>query len=590
MALKYTAVLLSILLVSTFTIVIWNMYLPIPSSRNIEFLDYLEFTARTTYENSEFLQNNLDEPLVQPVAAQLDSQLLDAIGMDVIGIGRSTPPQLNVGQRVLYEDDIQHAVTLTFYVQYGNQQNLLTLLDTLHEYDVDKAVFFIEQRYLNDHEFVAKRITDQGYLIKIWDDLSGYGSPGYYPTTYRGIPLVENEVLSQVEKDRDALEFFRVALRYYDSSVVAFSPKIMTHKIILEDILKQKGKGIVFSDQPVEGPLQVPQEEGVPGNVTPLRIERGYWTMSSLSERYPSAVSYDEGQSAYIVSRPIVFGNKATIAISGDHVLLESPLQEDIVPVYLEIRGKGIIANSTITSWDPVTLRPAIDPYIPRPYIIVIDGHLDVIGSAVKHLGYSLGGLADTRYAHAALEYYGAKNFVVANSTIAYNYYGFYSEESSNFKIVNNKVYGQTRYGLDPHTWSVDFIIDSNHVHDNGNQGIICSLYCANVTITNNLVEYNVEGIGLHWLTNSSRIENNIVQYNEKYGIFIQKQSYNNTVQNNIVIGNKYGVGLLEGSTGNTVVNNIIVDNAIDRFMIEQDSTENTVQGNKFYYEEEGNQ
>ncbi len=573
---KYTGILLSILLVSTFTIVIWNMYLPIPSNRNIEFLDYVEYIAKTTYKNDEFLQNYLDKPVVQPVAAQLG----------VIGLGTNTSPQMNVGQRVLYDDDTTHAVTLTFYVQYGNQQNLLALLDTLHEYNVDKAVFFIEQRYLNDHEFVAKRITDQGYLIKIWDDLSGYGSAGYYPTIYRGIPLVENEVLSRVQKDRDAIEFFRVALRYYDSSIVAFSPKIMTHKIILEDILKQKDNGIAFSDQPVEEPFRGQQEDEVFDNIAPLRIEKGYWTMSSLSERYPSAVSYDEERSAYIVSRPIVIGSQASITINGDRVLLKSPLQENSVPAYLEIRGKGIIANSTITSWDPVTLRPAIDPYIPRPYIIVIDGHLDVIGSTIKHLGYSLGGLADTRYAHAALEYYGVKDFVIANSTIAFNYYGFYSEDSSNFKIVNNKVYSQTRYGLDPHTWSVDFIIDSNHVHDNGNQGIICSLYCANVTITNNLVEYNVEGIGLHWLTNSSRIENNVVQYNEKYGIFIQKQSYNNTIQNNIVIGNKYGIGLLEGSTGNTVINNIIVDNIIDSFMIEQDSTANTIGENKFSYEE----
>lgn len=577
---KYTGALLSILLVSTFTIVLWNMYLPIPSSRNIEFIDYAEYTAKTIYENNEFLRNSLDKPVVQPVAAQLAA----------MGIVQKGSPQLNVGQRVQYEDgDVEHAVTLTFYVQYGNQQHLLSLLDMLHEYNVGKAVFFMEQRYLNDHEFVAKRITDQGYLIKIWDDLSGYGSPGYYPTIYRGIPLVENEVLSQVQKDRDAIEFFRVALRYYDSSVVAFSPKIMAHKIVLEDILKQQGRGIVFSDQPVEEqPLQDPREDhgGDSGSVAPLRIEKGDWTMSSLSESYPSAVSYNEELSAYVVSRPLVITSRATITISGDHVLLESPLREDAVPAYLEIRGKGIIANSTITSWDPVAMHPAIDPYIPRPYILVIDGHLDVIGSTIKHLGYSLGGLADTRYARAALEYYGARDFVIANSTIAFNYYGFYSEDSSNFKIVNNEVYGQTRYGLDPHTWSVDFIIDSNHVHDNGNQGIICSLYCANVTITNNLVEYNVEGIGLHWLTNSSRIENNIVQYNEKYGIFIQKQSYNNTVQNNVVIGNKYGIGLLEGSTDNTVVNNIIVDNAIDRFMIEQDSTANTVERNKFYYED----
>lgn len=573
---KYTAVILSALLMSTFVIVIWNMYLPIPSSRNIEFLDYAEYTAKTTYANNEFLQNNVDKQLVQPVAAQLEG----------IGLVQDEQPKLNVGQRVQYDDDTVHSVTLTFYVQYGNQQNLLTLLDTLHDYQVDKAVFFMEPRFINDHEFVVKRITDQGYVIRAWDNLDSYGSAaGYNPTVYRGIALVENEVLSQVHKDRDAIEFFRVALRYYDNSIVALSPKIMTHKIILEDILKQKGKGIVFSDQPVEPSLQNNGNGAVTENPTPLRIDKGYWTMSALSERYPSAVSYDKEHDAYIVSRPLVMGAGSTLAISGDHVLLLSPLDEKSVPAYLEIRGKSIIANSTITSWDPVTMRPAIDPYIPRPYILIIDGHLDVMDSTIKHLGYSLGGLADTRYARAALEYYGAKNFVVENSTIAFNYYGFYSEDSSNFKILNNKVYGQTRYGLDPHTRSVDFVIDSNHVHDNGNQGIICSLYCANVTITNNLVEYNVEGIGLHWLTNSSRIENNIVQYNEKYGIFIQKQSYNNTVENNIVVGNKYGIGLLEGSANNTIADNTIADNVVDRFMIEQDSQENTIGDNKFYYD-----
>lgn len=568
---KYTPVFLAILLATTFTIVIWNMYLPIPSNKNIEFMDYLEYTAKATYEDNDFLQNSLDKQLVQPVAAQLD----------IIGLGQDASAP-NVGQRILYDDNITHTVTLTFYVQYGNQKNLLSMLDLLEEYKVDKAIFFMEQRYLDEHEFVARRITDQGYVIKPWNDLSGYGSPGYYPTVYRGIPLVENEVLGQVQKDRDAIEFFRIALHYYDRSVVAFSPKVMTHKLILEDILKQKGSGIAFSDQPVEAPQE---PEDVPGgSAEPLRIEEGYWTVSSLSERYPSAMSYSEDQSGYILSRPLVISSKATIDITGERVLLRSPLQENGTPAYLEIRGKGVISNSAISSWDPATGHPAIDPYVPRPYIVIIDGHLDVLNSKITHLGYSKGGLIDTRYAHAALEYYGSKDFIIANSTIAYNYYGFYSEDSSNFKIANNEVYGQTRYGLDPHTWSVDFVVDSNHVHDNGNQGIICSLYCSNVTITNNLVEYNVEGIGLHWLTNSSLVENNIVQYNEKYGIFIQKQSYNNTIQGNVVVGNNYGIGILEGSSNNIIVNNTIAGNAVDRFKIDEDSTGNIVQDNRFYY------
>jgi parallel beta-helix repeat protein len=573
---KYTSILLCALLTSTFGIVIWNMYLPISSSRNAEFLDYIDFSAKKAYDSNQFLKNNFS-----PIATQL-------------GLGPTALP-INAGPRILYDNGTAPStVTLTFYVQYGNQENLLSLLDLLHEHKIGKAVFFIEERYLKDHDFVAKRIQDQGYVIKTWDDLSSYNAPGYHPTVYRGVHLVENEILGQTGKDRDAIEFVRVALRHFDSSVIAFSPKIMAHKMVLEDVLKQDGKGIVFSDQPASANVAPNGNDGVQisppvmlisdGNNSATRINDGNWTMDRLSRKYPSTVIYSEEQSAYIVLKPIIMGKNTTLEIRGDKVLLKSSSENSPVPSYMEIRGKGMIVNSTVTSWDLVRGRPEIDPYIPRPYIVIRDGHVDVINSTITHLGYSLGGLKDTRYAHAALEYYGAKDFVIANSTIAFNYYGFYSEDSSGFKIVNNQVYGQTRYGLDPHTRSTNFVVDSNNVHDNGNQGIICSLWCKEVTITNNVVEYNVEGIGLHWLTNSSIVKDNIVRYNEKYGIFIQKQSFNNTVENNVVVGNKYGIGILDGSAFNTVANNVVANNVLDRFRVDTNSTSNNLRNNTYSY------
>ncbi|HVX03468.1 MAG TPA: right-handed parallel beta-helix repeat-containing protein [Nitrososphaera sp.] len=575
---KYTAILLSILLISTFGIVIWNMYLPVSSSRNAEFIDYVEYSAKEMYDSNTFLQNHL-APVVEPIVDQL-------------GLGPASPLP-NAGPRVLYDPNMPSTVTLTFYVQYGNQENLLPLLDLLHDYNVTKAVFFIEERFLKDHDFVAKRIEEQGYTIKTWDDLSGYHAPGYLPTTYRGVPLVENEILAQTSKDRDAIEFVRVALHHSDSSVLAFSPKIMTHKLVLEDVLRQGGKGIVFSDQPAAAtnppsgddsqvllppPVVLISER----NNSVTRINEGEWSMSLLAKQYPSTVIYDERESAYLITRPIIMGNKTTLEINGDKILLLSSSEQNPNPSYLEVRGNAKIVNSNVTSWDPVRARPEIDPYIPRPYIVVRGGHMDVLNSTITHLGYSLGGLKDTRYAHAALEYYNAHNFVVANSTIAFNYYGFYSEDSSNFKILHNEIYGQTRYGLDPHTRSSNFVVDSNNVHDNGNQGIICSLWCDHVTITNNTVEYNVEGIGLHWLTNSSLIKDNVVRFNEKYGVFIQKQSYNNTVENNTIIGNKYGVGILDGSSDNTIVNNVVAENVLDRIRIDTNALDNTVRDNRY--------
>jgi poly(beta-D-mannuronate) C5 epimerase len=197
---------------------------------------------------------------------------------------------------------------------------------------------------------------------------------------------------------------------------------------------------------------------------------------------------------------------------------------------------------------------------------------MDIRNSSITHLGFPLGGLADTAYTRAALEYRDTGNFTIANSTIAYNYDGFYTSGAQNFNIIGNKIYSNARYGLDPHTGSGHLVIHSNHVHDNGNQGIICSKLCQNVTITNNLVEYNVEGIGLHRLTNSSLVQDNIVRYNERYGIYIDLQSHNNIVRNNTVIGNENGIGILDRSHNNTLLHNIIGKNELNPIVIDNTS------------------
>lgn len=571
---KYTALLLIILLVSTFSIALWNMYLPVSSSRNAQFVDYLNYLAKKEYATNDFLQNNVDGSIIKPVYASLKS----------VGIVQDQVAPPNMGQRVLNDQSNPNKVTLTFYVQYGNQQNLIPLLDLLQQYKIGKAAFFIEKRFIDDNEFVIKRIQSQGYSVNVWQDLDGYDSE-YAPTVYRGIPLVESEVLSTVHKDRDAIELYRIALHYYDASIAAFTPKIMTHKIILEDILKQNGKGIEFVDRAVV------QEKGAEtqsigiagqGQALYLRLNSGTWTLASISQKYPSDVSFDNSLKAYVISRPIIMGPDSQLLIENEHVFLKSTFYN--ATTFIEIRGQGAIKDSYISSLDGAINAPDPDPYKPRPYIVIRGGHIDIFHSTISHLGYSLGGLADTRYAHAALEYYDSHDFTIANSTISFNYYGFYSEDSSNFKIVGNEVYGQTRYGLDPHTRSRDFLVDSNYVHDNGNQGIICSLYCSNVTITGNIVEHNVEGIGLHWLTNSSLIKDNTVRYNEKYGIFVQKESFGNTVENNTVIGNRIGIGLLENSQKNFVRDNVVTGNVVDQIKTEVGSENNLVESNTFYY------
>ena len=162
--------------------------------------------------------------------------------------------------------------------------------------------------------------------------------------------------------------------------------------------------------------------------------------------------------------------------------------------------------------------------------------------------------------------------------------YGLYTENSSNFKILNNEVYDNVGYGLDPHTGSKDFLIDSNHLFLNGQQGVICSHQCENLTITNNLIEYNSEGIGLHWLTNSSVVKDNVIKYNKQYGMFIKTNSSDNLLEGNTLIGNGYGIALLEGSNDNTVRNNTVLYNVLteDGIYIDDTSESNFIDDNIF--------
>ena len=576
-------------LVVVFTIVVWNMYLPISSSQNAEFLDYAESILLDHYSKNKYIQDYLDTPVVKPIQGYLHSI-------------SSNNDITNLGPRPLQDYlSMDKDVVLTFYVQYGNQKYLLDLLDLLETYDIRKAVFFFEQRYIDDHEFIIKKVQHSGYLIKPWMDLSSYDESPYHPSVYKNISLIQSNILTEVNKDRIAANFLNVAVHNQQESIVAFTPEIMEHKILLEEIVKQNGRGLIFKDtlgdqQGSAGlsrvslgfPDDPPKNYSKPDlrDSLPLKIRSGIWTMETLQNKFPSIVTYIEEYDSFLVKDPIIIHKGAELEITDAKVLLSTASSLDQgSPSYIRILGNGLIQNSTISSWDLTSLTPpSVDPYSPRPYLVVTDGgRLDIYNSTISHLGYSLGGLADTRFAKAALEYHDSQDFTIANSTIAFNYYGFYSENSDNFRIIGNKIYGQTGYGLDPHTRSANFVIDSNHIHDNGKQGIICSISCHNVTVTNNLVEYNVEGIGLHWLTNSSTIKDNIVRYNDKYGIFIQKTSFDNTIENNTVINNKRGIGILDGSDNNIVVNNIVSGNYLDApIYVSPDSRLNRISGNYF--------
>jgi parallel beta-helix repeat protein len=577
-----------------FALVSWNLLLPFSSQNNADFMNLAKYFIQDQYKSNPSLQQIVDSQSAGPIK---DSIIDKIIANDNANFG-------SLGPRAIAEEYTNPGhVTLTFYVQYGNQENLLDLIDLLRSYDLKKAVFFVEKSFADDRPLLVEAMKQNGYTVSTWQNLTEY-SREYPPSVYRGIALTDKAILSNTQRDSNAAAFLDVAVHYHDASIVAFTPKVMSHKLLLEEVLKQNGKTLIFADsneastvtpniysiQP-EGMIGAEEREGQSGyysdpvlgivDITndekhsPLRLTVGDWGVRQLQRNYPYVIAPlpEKGNNAYLLLNSILIDRKASLTLDHVSLYLQSSSQKDSIPVTIEVRGKALIKDSLIASWDPVRQQEDIDGFHPRPFLVAKNGGiLNVHDSVVSHLGYSPGGLKDSSHAIAAISYYDTNNFEIINSKLAFNFHAIYSERASSFSIIGNEMHGNTGDAINAHAGSRNFIVDSNYIHDNGNQAVLCSVQCSDITVSNNLVEYNGEGIGLNWLTNSSIIKDNVIQFNTKYGIFVQESCYINTIEGNIVMSNGKGIGLLLGSKENTLLNNVVMDNIQGNIIIDQDS------------------
>lgn len=231
--------------------------------------------------------------------------------------------------------------------------------------------------------------------------------------------------------------------------------------------------------------------------------------------------------------------------------------------------GTVDIDSTKITSWDENAGGPDTEyAQYKRTYIQVksrlgSDGvtpresRMDIKNSDIGYLGYQGAeayGLS-WKVVTGTLDAVGVYGDV-ANNKIHNNYFGVYTYGAQAMTFVNNGVYENIKYGLDPHDDSDYLTISGNYVHNNGSHGIICSQRCNNLVITNNNSSNNGgNGIMLHRNTNDSLVENNILRYNADSGIAIF-DSHGNTLKNNDAKYNKNGIRLSVGSSNNIIDNN----------------------------------
>ncbi len=190
------------------------------------------------------------------------------------------------------------------------------------------------------------------------------------------------------------------------------------------------------------------------------------------------------------------------------------------------------------------------------------ESRMDIKNSDIGYLGYNSAesyGLS-WKVVTGSFDSVGVFGDVV-NNKIHNNYFGAYTFGAQAMTFVNNEVYSNIKYGLDPHDDSDYLIIDGNYSHNNGSHGIICSQRCNNLTITNNTSSYNIgNGVMLHRNTNDSLVENNTLYSNTDSGIAIF-DSHGNTIKNNDAKYNKNGIRFSVGSSNNTVDGNNFSEN-----------------------------
>jgi mannuronan 5-epimerase len=257
----------------------------------------------------------------------------------------------------------------------------------------------------------------------------------------------------------------------------------------------------------------------------------------------------------------------------------------------ITVYGSLKVDSVKITSWNPQT-----NDYVYfsdavkynelqykkelRPYIKVNSGATGptiIQNSELAYLGYSCSGCG-------GVTFNGGENSILKNNEIHHIYKGFYSKGMGYMLIEGNRVYGNEKYGIDPHTGTHHMTIKNNTVYDNGYSGIICSLDCYNIIIEDNEVYNNGNngtGRGIAFSINmyDSVARNNYVHH-QNICIGINGESHDNEVYNNNISDCKVGIDTSQKSSNNNIYNNTIM-NSINGIVVKTGASDNTFHFNK---------
>jgi parallel beta-helix repeat protein len=226
-------------------------------------------------------------------------------------------------------------------------------------------------------------------------------------------------------------------------------------------------------------------------------------------------------------------------------------------------RGTVTIAGDVtravrISSWDPGLGRVDRDSADGRSFILQIGGRMDTDHAVFEYLGFNLGlssGVAwNGALANSTQPLPVKAQGDVRSSIFRHNYFGAYTANAQGMQWVGNTFADNEEYGFDPHTFSNNFLVESNVAYGNGKHGFIFSRGCAHNMLRHNVSRHNG---GHGFMIDDGRSDPSTLAESRTNG------SSNNVLMDNTAFDNAGSGVEIEGGTQNVVANNQVRHNYV---------------------------
>jgi len=342
----------------------------------------------------------------------------------------------------------------------------------------------------------------------------------------------------------------------------------MTGKLTAPTLLDPALTGGAFQGAPATLPA-LALTGGAPAGTLPtlaLTPRAVPYTLDELHRLVPTAFSDLAGRpgsgGALLLTANLQVPAGATLIIDGrtpDVRLISNPsgFATIISRGTVTIAG-GVTRSVRISSWDPGLGRVDRDSTDGRSFILQIGGRMDADHAVFEYLGFNLGLSSGVAWngapANSTQSLPNKAQGDVRSSVFRHNYFGAYTAKAEGMQWVGNTFADNEEYGFDPHTFSNNFLVESNVAYGNGKHGFIFSRGCAHNMLRGNVAHHNG---GHGFMIDDGRSSPSTLAESRING------SSNNVLMDNSASDNAGSGVEIEGGVKNVVVNNRVTNNYI---------------------------